>query len=102
MKKPKNAELNENQKEENQELSKRRIYVEHIIRILKIFRCAQERFRLNKKRYTSVILTICGLVRLRIGSLILALVKKEEHHNLFTIIQSHSLVLQEPLRTCNP
>jgi len=102
MKKPKNAELNETQKEENQELSKRRIYVEHIIRILKIFRCAQERFRLTKKRYTSVILTICGLVRLRIGSLILALVKKEEHHNLFTIIQSHSLVLQEPLRTCNP
>ena len=88
MKKPKNGELNQKQKEENQELSKRRIYVEHIIRTVKIFRCAQERFRLNKKRYTSVILTICGLVRLRIGSLILTLVKKEDCQDLFTIIHS--------------
>lgn len=42
-----------------------------LIRLVKIFRVAQERFRLNTKKYEKIIMTICGLVRLRIGSLIL-------------------------------
>jgi hypothetical protein len=91
MKKPKNAELNLEQKEDNKELSKRRIYVEHIIRTIKIFRCAQERFRLNKKRYAAVMLTILGLVRLRIKSLILEIIKTDDSGELFTIIKHHSL-----------
>jgi hypothetical protein len=49
--------------------------VEHRIRTVKIFRVAQERFRLNPQKYEEVILTICGIVRLRIGALILPLGK---------------------------
>lgn len=70
-KKQRNQELTFEQKQRNQELSSARIFVEHIIRLLKIFRVAQERFRLNPQKYEQIILTICGLVRLRIGGLIL-------------------------------
>lgn len=56
---------------ENKESAKKRICVEHIIRIIKIFRVGQERFRLNCQKYSSIMSTICGLVRLRIGALIL-------------------------------
>ncbi|NEQ18658.1 MAG: transposase family protein [Microcoleus sp. SIO2G3] len=70
-KKLKNRELTPEQKQKNKELSTERILVEHLIRLVKIFRVAQERFRLNPRKYESVILTICGLVRLRIGALIL-------------------------------
>lgn len=76
-KKPPKGQLTKEQKEANKCLSQERIYVEHMIRILKIFRVAQERFRIHKKRYESVILTVCGLVRLRIGSLLLKSVKNE-------------------------
>ena len=41
------------------------------MRLIKIFRIAGERFRLKEENYEKVILTICGLVRLRIGALIL-------------------------------
>ena len=47
------------------------MFVEHRIRSIKIFRVVQERFRLNPQKYEQVILTICGLVRLRIGALML-------------------------------
>lgn len=36
-----------------------------------MFRVAQEMFRLRPKNYEPVILTVCGLVRLRVGALIL-------------------------------
>ncbi len=45
-----------------------RIYIEHLIRIIKIFRVAGERFRLNSRTYKQVMLVICGLVRLRIDA----------------------------------
>lgn len=64
-------ELTPEQKKQNKELAVERIVVEHLIRIVKIFRVAQERFRLNPKKYEQIISTICGLVRLRIGALIL-------------------------------
>ncbi len=70
-KKPRNKELTDEQKEANKKLSSKRIFVEHIIRIIKIFRIASSRFRLHKDTYEKVILTVCGLVRLRIDSLIL-------------------------------
>lgn len=70
-KKPKNQELSPEQKQENKEFSSERIFVEHIIRLLKVFRVAQERFRLNPRKYEQIILTICGLVRLRIGTVVL-------------------------------
>ncbi len=46
-KKPKQQELTREQKEENKQLSVKRIIVEHVIRLVKIFRVAQERFRLR-------------------------------------------------------
>jgi len=67
-KKPRSGELTEEQKEENKELSStRRIFVEHMIRLLRIFRITQERFRLKPSTYEQIIFTVCGLVRLRLG-----------------------------------
>lgn len=70
-KKPRHRELTDEQKAENKFFSSNRIFVEHLIRLLKIFRIASERFRLHSHIYEQIILTVCGLVRLRIGSLIL-------------------------------
>ncbi|WP_407885249.1 transposase family protein [Scytonema sp. NUACC26] len=66
--KPRTAELTANQKAENKEFSSERIFVEHVIRIVKIFQIARQRFPLDSRVYEEVILTICGLVRLRIGA----------------------------------
>ncbi|WP_199317115.1 transposase family protein [Chroococcidiopsis sp [FACHB-1243]] len=71
IKTPRNGKLTTAQKQENQEFSSKRVFVEYRIRSVKIFRVAQERFRLNSQNYERVILTICGLVRFRIGALIL-------------------------------
>ncbi|WP_341528630.1 transposase family protein [Nostoc sp. UHCC 0302] len=68
--KPK-QELTQQQKDENKALSSNRIFIEHLIRLLKIFRIASQRFRLKLDTYEQIILTVCGLVRLRIGSLVL-------------------------------
>ena len=67
-KKPKKQELTAEQKQENREFSSNRIFVEHLIRLVKVFQVAGERFRLHIRQYEAVILTICGLVRLRIGA----------------------------------
>jgi hypothetical protein len=72
-KKPKKGELTPDQKSKNKEMASSRIFVEHLIRVLKIFRVASERFRLNSSKYEQIIMTICGLVRLRIGALVLPL-----------------------------
>ncbi|NES06514.1 MAG: hypothetical protein F6K22_29085 [Okeania sp. SIO2F4] len=45
--------------------------MEHVIRLIKIFGVARERFRLKDSNYQKVILIICGLVRLIIGTFIL-------------------------------
>ncbi|MCP6757995.1 MAG: transposase family protein [Fischerella sp. CENA71] len=71
IKKPRNRELTTEQKEQNKQFSSNRIFVEHRIRLVKIFRVIQERFRLNPQKYEQIMLTICGLVRLRIRALIL-------------------------------
>lgn len=70
-KKAKKQELTLEQKEKNKELASERIFVEHLIRFIKIFRVASERFRLNPRKYEQIIMTICGLVRFRIGALVL-------------------------------
>ena len=70
-KKPKKRELSEIQKQENKAFSSSRILIEHLIRTVKIFQIAAQRFRLHPQTYQQVILTVCGLVRLRIGALIL-------------------------------
>lgn len=66
-KKPKNSEISQLQKEENKQLSSRRISVEHMICRVKIFRVASERFCLSRHRYSQVIMAVCGLVRLRLN-----------------------------------
>lgn len=68
-KKPRGKELTDSQKDANKVISSERIYVEHVIRLIKIFRVAKERFRMKRDKYEQVILTVCGLVRLRIGTL---------------------------------
>lgn len=76
-KKPRGKELTEQQKVENKEFSStRRIFVEHVIRLLRIFRIARERFRLHPDTYEQVILTVCGLVRLRLGMIVLPVLSK--------------------------
>jgi len=70
-KQQKKGELTPSQMEVNKKMAADRIFVEHLIRLLKIFRVASERFRLNPSKYEQIIMTICGIVRLRIGALIL-------------------------------
>lgn len=71
-KKPRGKALTPQQQAENKEFSStRRIFVEHLIRLLRIFRIAKERFRLHAHTYEQVILTVCGLVRLRLGMIVL-------------------------------
>lgn len=89
-KKPKNGELTDEQKINNKKISSKRIFVEHLIRIIKIFRVAQEKFRLHKQQYKSVLLTVCGLVRLRIGALILELVKSPDLDKTIEVLLTHS------------
>ncbi len=76
------------------------IYVENAS--IKIFKVAQERFRLKKDRYASIILTICGLVGLRKGCLILEIVKDEYNQLTIAINKHHSLDTNLPLGTYNP
>jgi len=45
IKKPKNRELTDEEKQYNKELSQRRIYIEHVNRRLKIFRICKEVYR---------------------------------------------------------
>ena len=67
-KKPRNGELTEQQREENKIISSSRIFIEHLIRRIKISRIAQGRFPLRSICYETVIMTICGLVRFRFGT----------------------------------
>lgn len=57
--------------EENKAFAQKRVYVEHVIRGVKIFRIAQQRFRLRVNKYRLAMQVICGLVRFRIGALVL-------------------------------
>ena len=63
--------------------------MEHLIRIIKIFKVARERFRLNKDRYESIILTICGLVRLRRGTLVIEHIKNYDKKEQIDIFITH-------------
>lgn len=100
-KKPKKRELTAEQKEKNKDISSIRIFVEHLIRVVKIFKVSQQRFRLKKDRYAEVLLTVCGLVRLRKGSLILEIVKNSNSSETIDVIQHHSFALDLPLALSN-
>lgn len=65
-KRPRKGELTDEQKAFNRILSQRRVFVEHVIRVIKIFRVAKEEFRMRSALYEMVIGCVCGLVRLRV------------------------------------
>jgi hypothetical protein len=64
-KKPPGGTLTPAQKDFNKQVSQARVYVEHVIRVIKIFRIAKEEFRMRARMYEQVIGCVCGLVRLR-------------------------------------
>jgi hypothetical protein len=66
IKKPPGGELTQAQKDFNKGVSQKRVFVEHLIRVLKIFRIAKEEFRMRSCMYELVIGCVCGLVRLRV------------------------------------
>ncbi|MDJ1185915.1 transposase family protein, partial [Roseofilum casamattae] len=70
-KKPKGKVLESAKKQENQRKARERIFVEHLIRRIKSFRIVAERFRLWRQNYSRIVRVVCGLVRWRIGALIL-------------------------------
>ena len=59
-KKKRNKKMPEEVKKENQQKAQKRIFVEHVIRLIKIFGVARERFRLKDSNYEKVMLIICG------------------------------------------
>jgi hypothetical protein len=70
-KKPKNGDLTEEEEGINKFVSAERVCVEHVIRLVKSFRVAQERFRGWEQHYEQIMRVVCGLVRLRIQPLML-------------------------------
>ena len=66
VKKPPGGQLTQAQKDFNRQVSQKRVYVEHVIRVLKINRIAKEEFRMRSRMYELVIGCVCGLVRLRV------------------------------------
>ena len=69
-KKTRSRGITEQQKQENQKKARKRVVVEHLIRLVKAFLVAAERFRLNSSSYEPVILAVCGLIRWRIGAIV--------------------------------
>jgi hypothetical protein len=66
IKKPRGGQLSQAQKDFNRQVSQKRVYMEHLIRVIKIFRIAKEVFRMRARMYELVIGCVCGLVRLRL------------------------------------
>ena len=60
-KKPKKRSLTSRQKEYNRELARHRIYVEHVIRCLKIFRILAQPYRNRRRRFKLRFNLISGL-----------------------------------------
>ena len=65
-KKPRGGQLTQAIKDFNRQVSQKRVYVEHLIRVIKIKRIAKEEFRMRSRMYELVIGCVCGLVRLRV------------------------------------
>ena len=66
-KKPRKAELTDEQKRSNRELASRRVVVEHVIRSLKIFRILAERYRNRRQRFSLRFNLIAGLYNYELG-----------------------------------
>ena len=66
-KRSKNHPLTKQERKDNREISRKRIFVEHAIRFLKRFRILSERYRNRRKRFAlrfSLIAGICNFDRL--------------------------------------
>ena len=61
IKKPKKKDLSPRQKEYNRELARYRIYIEHVIRCLKIFRILAQPYRNRRRRFKLRFNLISGL-----------------------------------------
>lgn len=61
IKKPKKKSLTATEKEYNRQLAKQRIYVEHVIRCLKIFRILAQPYRNHRRRFGLRFNLISGL-----------------------------------------
>ena len=53
--------------ENSNRVSGKRIFIEHLMCRLKVFWILSHQFRLNSRRYRTVMLAICGLFRLKLG-----------------------------------
>jgi hypothetical protein len=65
--KPKNRELDEEEKEYNRGISRFRVRIEHILGQLKIFKCLSERYRYPRKNYNLKFNIIAGISNLKNG-----------------------------------
>lgn len=57
-KKKRKQQLTEQQKTQNKILSSKRIFIEHLIRLMRIFQITSQKFRLNSNIYQEIILTV--------------------------------------------
>jgi IS5 family transposase len=64
IKKPKNRELTDEEKQYNYELSQRRIFIEHVNRRIKIFRICKEVYRNKGNRMELRVKLIAGIYNL--------------------------------------
>ena len=65
-KRSKNRPLSQQERKENREISRKRIFIEHAIRFIKRFRILSERYRNRRKRFAlrfSLITGICNFDR---------------------------------------
>lgn len=60
----KNHKLSKKQKQENRQLSKKRVFVEHAIGKMKIYKIAASRFRNPRKNHTAIYKCLAGLTNL--------------------------------------
>lgn len=72
IKKPRKQDFSKEQIFHNRASAQERIYIENLIRIIKIWRVAKEQFRLRCRYYDMTIRIVCGLVRLRLYRLSLS------------------------------
>ena len=56
----------------------------------------------RKSQYKSVLLTVCGLVRLRIGSLILEIIESSKSGEVIDVRMSHSFMPKLDFVPLNP
>jgi len=61
LKNKKTQPLNDTEKEQNLQLSKKRVVVEHVIGKIKVFKIMAERYRNRRKKHTQRMKFICGI-----------------------------------------